>query len=142
MMTSLVLLLLATPVASPELRTRALLEAMQRRDAKAMNELVLDDLTFVTVSNSVIGKPEYVETYTRAMRLASFAIKSFRASIRGGAAATAYVLEIEAQTGSATWAPRLSMSDTWLLDGGQWRLFARHATVMAPPEGKPDGGSR
>ena len=138
-----VMLVAAPPAAvSPELRTRALLEAMQRRDAKAMDALVLDDLTFVTVSNVVIGKAQYIESYTRAMQLVSFAIKSFRATIHGKTAATAYVLEIEAQMGAEAWKPRLSMSDTWLLENGAWRLFTRHATVMATPKEEPDGGSR
>jgi hypothetical protein len=93
-----------------------LFAALQRRDAQALEELLMDDFSFTGVQ--VLDKPAFIAGALRDPPFESFELRDVQVHAHGDSAAVTLTADLHG-------GPILGVTDTWIREAGRWRLLAR-----------------
>jgi ketosteroid isomerase-like protein len=93
-----------------------LFAALQRRDAQALDALLMDDFSFTAAQ--VVDKSAFIAAALRDPPFESFELRDVRVHAHGDAAAVTLTADLRG-------GPVLGVTDTWIREAGRWRLLAR-----------------
>ncbi|HXN84132.1 MAG TPA: nuclear transport factor 2 family protein [Myxococcales bacterium] len=93
-----------------------LFAALQRRDAQALDALLMNDFSFTAVQ--VLDKPAFIAAALRDPPFESFELRDVQVHAHGDSAAVTLTADLRG-------GPVLGVTDTWIREAGRWRLLAR-----------------
>lgn len=101
---------------------RQWMDAVVKKDRRTLDALLADD--FLLLGESWAGDRE----------LKSCAFDRMRVQIRGDVAVVHSLFTFEATVKGQLWKSTVRITDTWIRQGGQWRVLARHASSLPAPQ--------
>lgn len=118
----------AEPAAEVEAAVDALTRAMLAADGPALNDLVLDGLSYGHSSGAVQDKAAFVEALaSRRSSFPSITLTNRTASVVGDDAVVRHVFDGETVSNGKTVPVHIGVLQVWHRDGARWRLLARQA---------------
>jgi hypothetical protein len=93
-----------------------LFAALQRRDAQALDALLMNDFSFTAMQ--VLDKPAFIAAALRDPPFESFELRDVQVHAHGDAAAVTLTADLRG-------GPVLGVTDTWIREAGRWKLLAR-----------------
>ena len=117
---------------------RAWLDAYEKSDAKAMDEIVADDFMITFPDGSTQGKPQLMEQIRRPRGPGSPTVKFHTEDVRSRAYDDTVVLTgrvvSEYQREGRTSKQEQSYTDTYVKIKGRWRVVASHLSNAPEPK--------
>ncbi|MDB5647462.1 nuclear transport factor 2 family protein [Methylobacterium sp.] len=118
----------AGPEVEVEAAVDALTQAILSADGTALNDLVLDGLSYGHSSGAVQDKSAFVEALTsRRSSFPSIVLSNRTAAVVGENAVVRHVFDGETVANGKTVPVHIGVLQVWHRDGGRWRLLARQA---------------
>lgn len=118
----------AQPEEAVETAVDALTRAMLDADRTALNDLVLDGLSYGHSSGAVQDKTAFVEALaSRRSSFPSITLSNRSASVVGEDAIVRHVFDGETTANGKTVPVHIGVLQVWHREGGRWRLLARQA---------------
>jgi hypothetical protein len=90
--------------------------AVPRRDANALDALLMQDFSFTAVQ--VLDKPAFIAAALREPPFESFELRAVQVHAHGDSAAVTLTADLHG-------GPVLGVTDTWIREAGRWKLLAR-----------------
>ncbi|MCJ2034551.1 nuclear transport factor 2 family protein [Methylobacterium sp. J-068] len=123
---------LAARAGGPEVEVEAAVDALTRAileaDRSALNDLVLDGLSYGHSSGAVQDKAAFVEALASGRsRFPSISLSNRTASVVGDAAIVRHVFDGETVANGKSAPVHIGVLQVWHREAGRWRLLARQA---------------
>ncbi|MBA3833151.1 MAG: nuclear transport factor 2 family protein [Chthoniobacterales bacterium] len=116
---------------------RELAKAYQRSDAAGITKGVMEDYTLTNSRGKVTTRADDLEEAKKVdPKYEIFENEDMKVRVHGDTAVVLGVTHAKGKSGGEPFDARFEFTDTFVKDNGQWRLYAGHATKVAP-EAKP-----
>jgi Domain of unknown function (DUF4440) len=113
-------------------RTVQLFDAMKAHDGAALETMLAPHFVFTTFVGTTGTRAQYIDVIAKKlMNIESYKLEPVGVEVYGDAAVVVYHLLIQAHVGDQAWPGHLISTDTWVKQGGAWKLAARHSSVVA-----------
>jgi ketosteroid isomerase-like protein len=114
--------------------TVQLFDAMKAHDLATLDKLLAPEFVFATFVGSVGNRAQYLDVLARKiMNIEAYKLEPVCVEVHGDAAVVVYHLLIQAHAAGRPWPGHLLSTDTWVKQQGDWKLLARHSSVVVPP---------
>jgi ketosteroid isomerase-like protein len=115
-------------------RTVQLFDAMKARDVAALDAMLAARFVFTTFVGTTGTRAQYMDVLAKKiMNIDAYKLEPVGVEVYGDAAVVVYHLLIQATANGQPWPGHLISTDTWVKQGGSWKLAARHSSVVATP---------
>lgn len=126
----------ASPVQADEARILALElawnQAVQAKDAKALEMLMARDLVYVETDGTLMNRDEYLTSVAdRSVHAQQILCESMTVRFYGPIAMVSGVYRETGTKSGKPYSHRERFVDTWILRGGNWLCIASQSTLIA-----------